>query len=68
MRPTLIASALLLAAGLACLLVAPQAVSCLSAEDTSVCETAGTIVLNVVGAMQLSVGAAPLFIGHKATT
>ncbi len=68
MRPFLIASAVLLASGAACLILAPRAVVCMSGSDYTACETVGTIVLNVVGALQLAAGVALLLLGRKATT
>jgi hypothetical protein len=64
-----LAGLLLLAGGLACLLLAPHAVSCVSGSDYRVCETIGTVVLNVVGAVQVATGVGMLLLPRgKATT
>ncbi|HEX7173268.1 MAG TPA: hypothetical protein VF365_11770 [Candidatus Limnocylindria bacterium] len=53
-RPWLALS--LIAIGVAVLIVAPMAQSCVTELDHRVCETAGTIVLNVVGAVSIAGG------------
>jgi len=69
MRPMRLAGLLLLVSGLACLILAPHAVSCVSGSDYRVCETIGTVVLNVVGALQVATGVGLLLLPRgKATT
>jgi hypothetical protein len=46
----------IVAIGLAALIVAPMAQSCTTDIDTRVCETGGTIVLNVVGGVLVVLG------------
>jgi hypothetical protein len=46
----------LVAIGLAALIVAPMAQSCVYWSDGQACETGGTIVLNIVGGILIVVG------------
>jgi drug/metabolite transporter (DMT)-like permease len=57
---------ILIVAGLAMLLVAPQAQSCVTDFDATVCEATGTIVLKVVG-LALVVVAAIVLVRHEAS-
>ena len=63
------AGLLLVALGVAALVVAPQAQSCIVGSDYRVCETAGTVVLNVAGGLLLGVGGVLLVVAlrHKIT-
>lgn len=42
--------------GVVALIVGPQARSCLTSSDSTICETIGVIVLNAVGTILLAVG------------
>ena len=57
----------LIGLGVAVLIVAPLAQSCIVGSDSRACETIGTIVLNVVGLVMIAVGGALLVVGlrHK---
>jgi hypothetical protein len=67
MKPFLAAGLILVAAGAACLLFAPSAVSCITDGDSMACETIGAVILNVAGWMLLAVGASGLLSGARAT-
>jgi len=58
---------LLIALGVAALLVAPLVQWCVVDGDSSACETIGTIVLNVAGGVLIAVGGVFLVLGlrHK---
>jgi len=58
---------LLVALGVVALLAAPLAQGCVVDGDSSACETIGTIVLNVAGAVLLALGGVVLVLGlrHK---
>ena len=49
--------AVLIGIGIASLIVAPLAQSCVTGSDTRVCETGWTIVLNVSGGILIASGA-----------
>lgn len=51
---------LLIVIGLAMLVVAPQAQSCVTDFDSTACETSGTILLKVVGLALVAAAAAVL--------
>ena len=52
----LLVVACLIAVGLAVLIVAPSAQSCTVDVDAGVCETIGTVILNVVGGILIAYG------------
>jgi hypothetical protein len=52
----LLVPALLIGTGIACLAVAPSAQFCVTWSDGSACETAATIVLNVLGLALIGIG------------
>ena len=52
----------LIALGLVSLLAAPLAQSCVTDGDTTACETAGVIILNVLGVCVVAAGAIVLVI------
>ena len=58
---------LLVGLGVAALLAAPLAQWCVVDGDGSACETVGTIVLNVAGAVLIALGGVALVLGlrHK---
>jgi hypothetical protein len=58
---------ILLVAGLAMLLVAPQAQSCVAHFNATVCEPTGTIVLKVVGLVLVTAGAV-VVVRHEVST
>ena len=57
---------MLIITGLALLLVAPQAQSCVTDFDATVCEATGTVVLKIVG-LVLVVAAAIVLWRHEAS-
>jgi hypothetical protein len=51
--------------GVGVLIVAPLAQSCVTGSDYRVCETIGTVVLNVVGLVLIAAGAVVLAVGRR---
>jgi uncharacterized membrane protein YozB (DUF420 family) len=56
MRRELWLGAALIAVGITALILAPQAQSCVTDFDATVCETGATVILNVAGACLLVAG------------
>ena len=53
--------AVLVGIGLACFVIAPMAQTCVTDFDYRACETAGTVVLNLVGLAFVGIGGAWLY-------